>query len=667
MAIKVDRENSGASRPAVIVTEPEEGVRDELMPVMGELSDQARADRSDALQVTILGPGVPDDQITTAIPSSPLLVVLASPENPVRVVRALALGAVEAMVYYGPRSLPELRLRVQRAVDRTRTSRQLEVERRDLAALLELSHTLADTGDIEGVLFHIARQVAEVMGSERCSIILLDDHGQSAFVVAASDDAKIGGHELSVAHYPEISEVVRTKEPLIIDDVARAPLFDAVRERIRGKPVGSTVLFPVLQGDRVVGVIHVRGAAVRARFLSPHQVQFGAIVTNVTAIALRNARLYQLVRDRAERSASARNRAERRIQQLENYQRFFDLAGDGLVIVDVKGRFLFANREAVSILGFTSADVTQLGLLDVVEPRGRTVVEELLDGFRRGHHRRRVDLPVLRANGESAILSLSTASLDPDSEDPAAIISFRDVTPNRLMEDELRKTKDFLEKVIESSADAVVAADMKGTILIFNSVAERITGYRRDDVVGKMSAENLYAPGVGRQIMRRLRSGDYGGVGRYLSSREELAIHDGTQVPISLAAALLYDGGKEIASVGVFSDLRDRLRMEAELERAQRKLEVSERQSAIVELAGAAAHELSQPLTSILGSAELMARKLPPEAPATVQLTRILRECDRMAEIVKNIGRITRYETKPYLGYTNIVDLSASSKGEENR
>jgi len=38
-----------------------------------------------------------------------------------------------------------------------------------------------------------------------------------------------------------------------------------------------------------------------------------------------------------------------------------------------------------------------------------------------------------------------------------------------------------------------------------------------------------------------------------------------------------------------------------------------------------------------------------------------------MAEIVKNIGRITRYETKPYLGYTNIVDLSASSKGEENR
>ena len=107
----------------------------------------------------------------------------------------------------------------------------------------------------------------------------------------------------------------------------------------------------------------------------------------------------------------------------------------------MKGRFLFANREAVSILGFTSADVTQLGLLDVVEPRGRTVVEELLDGFRRGHHRRRVDLPVLRANGESAILSLSTASLDPDSEDPAAIISFRDVTPNRLMEDELPRPR----------------------------------------------------------------------------------------------------------------------------------------------------------------------------------------------------------------------------------
>ena len=40
-----------------------------------------------------------------------------------------------------------------------------------------------------------------------------------------------------------------------------------------------------------------------------------------------------------------------------------------------------------------------------------------------------------------------------------------------------------MEKVIESSADAVVAADMKGTILIFNSVAERITGYRRAPMV----------------------------------------------------------------------------------------------------------------------------------------------------------------------------------------
>ncbi|MFO0725454.1 MAG: PAS domain S-box protein [Myxococcota bacterium] len=667
MAIKVDREPSGASRPAVVVTEPTAALRDELIPLMGELADQARADRSEGPSVTILGPTVPDDEITTALPSSQLLVVLAAPDNPVRVVRALALGAVEAMVYYGPGSLPELRLRVQRAVDRARTARQLELERRDLAALLELSHTLSDTGDIEGTLYHIARQVAEVMGSERCSIMLLDDHATSAFVVAASDDPKIGGHELSVAHYPEIAEVLRTKEPLIIDDVSRAPLFDAVRERIRGKPVGSTVLFPVVQGDKVVGVIHVRGAAVRARFLSPHQLQFATIVTNVTAIAIRNARLYQYVRDRAERSATARDRAERRIRQLENYQRFFDLAGDGLVIVDVKGRFLFANREAVSILGFNSNDVTQLGLFDIVEPRGKQVLQELLEGFRQGHHRRRVDLPVLRANGESAILSLSTASLDPDSEDPAAIISFRDVTPNRQMEDELRKTKDFLEKVIESSADAVVAADMKGTILIFNSVAERITGYRRDEVVGKMSVENLYAPGVGRDIMRRLRAPEFGGVGRYLSTREDLAIHDGSQVPISLAAALLYDNGKEIASVGVFSDLRERLRMEAELDRAQRKLEMSERQAAIVELAGAAAHELSQPLTSILGSAELMARKIPADSPASAQLVRILRECDRMAEIVKNIGRITKYETKPYVGLTNIVDLSASSKDEKNR
>lgn len=671
------------------IDDPDAALADTLRRALTELIHHdlgGGRDLSDVV-VEIFGPNVPDLSLEVALGRGHLAIVLAHPDQPARILRALDLGAADALVWRDAEtSSAELRLRARAAIDRTLTARLLEHERRDLAALLQLSQTLTDAGDIEGTLFHIAKQVAEVMQSDRCSIILLDEDTdtENGYVVATSDDATLRGHPIAVkTHYPEISEVIRTRLPLVVDDVSRAPLFDPVRERLRGKAVGSTVIFPIMLEDKVPGVIHVRGARARTSWLSPHQQQFGAIVANATAIAIRNARLLQRVRARAERVLSARVRAERRLRQLENYRRFFDLAGDGLVIVDHRGRFLFANREASHILGFHAVDLTQLGLLDVVAEAGEAKLGELLDGIRRGEHMRRVDLPVLRASGDVATLSLTTASLDlevdpartaageqPGQADQAAtdnvaIISFRDVTETRKMERELRKTKEFLENVIESSADAIVAADSKGTILVFNSGAERITGYARADLVGKRSVELLYAPGMAREIMRRLRAPEHGGVGRYQSSREDLVVQGGQTVPISLSAALIYDHGREIASVGIFSDLREKLRVAEELERAQQKLELSERQAAIVELAGAAAHELSQPLTSILGSAELALRRVPPGSPAEAQLARILDECERMTAIVKNIGRLTKYETKPYLGLTQIVDLQAAAPASD--
>ena len=86
----------------------------------------------------------------------------------------------------------------------------------------------------------------------------------------------------------------------------------------------------------------------------------------------------------------------------------------------------------------------------------------------------------------------------------------------------------------------------------------------------------------------------------------------------------------------------------------------------VAQLAGAAAHELNQPLTSILGYAQLIERQSESDAPHSRALQIILREVARMADIVRNIGRITRYETKEYVGTASIMDLdrSAASSNE---
>ena len=92
-----------------------------------------------------------------------------------------------------------------------------------------------------------------------------------------------------------------------------------------------------------------------------------------------------------------------------------------------------------------------------------------------------------------------------------------------------------------------------------------------------------------------------------------------------------------------------------------------EKQAAIAELAGAAAHELNQPLTSILATASMLVRNHGDEPTTARRLDVIVTEAERMAELVRKIGRIVRYETKAYVGGSNILDLERSSdNGEAN-
>jgi signal transduction histidine kinase len=103
------------------------------------------------------------------------------------------------------------------------------------------------------------------------------------------------------------------------------------------------------------------------------------------------------------------------------------------------------------------------------------------------------------------------------------------------------------------------------------------------------------------------------------------------------------------------------MRMEQRLQQAQDQILAQERQAIVAELAGAAAHELNQPLTSVIGYAEMLARMLAHEPAALKNVQIIVSEAERMAEIVRKVGGITKYETKSYVGEARILDLERAS------
>ena len=545
-------------------------------------------------------------------------------------------------------------MRVREYLDR------LNQRERDQETVLELTQTLASTLDIRDILFTVVQRVAAFAKVDRCSIVLFGESGNVGYVLATSDDAQLRDLPIDLAKYPEIREVLTTGRALVIRDGTEHPLLKVVRQD--GPKVGfnSFALLPILHEHGAMGVLFLRSKGKSA--FGDYELSLVTTLTNAMAIALRNARILQSLRDATEKSRSLRAEAERRVQLFQRYVDFFESAADGMVVIDREGKVLFSNPRAREITGFSETELMALCFEDFLAPLERDRAARLLRGFLDGIYPRGVDIAITDISGEERTISVSFSSVL--HEDNAVVFSFRDVTKERATAVELKQTKEFLESVIDSSVDGIVSANLRGTVLLFNRAAARIFGYSPSDVVGKMHVGKLYPADGAHEIMRKIRDPNLSGYGRLEDHRVDMLNSNGQTMQVQLSASLVIDNGRPIGSVGIFTDIREKLRMEARLSMAQEELRSREKQAIVAELAGAAAHELNQPLTSVIGYAELLRRKLENHPELAHAASVIVGESERMAEIVRKVGKITKYETKSYVGAAKILDLEKASENE---
>jgi len=243
------------------------------------------------------------------------------------------------------------------------------------------------------------------------------------------------------------------------------------------------------------------------------------------------------------------------------------------------------------------------------------------------------------------------------------MLSLRDVTRTKLLELELRKTNDFLENIIASSVSAIIVADMKGVILIMNESARKLFGYTDKMDVGKSSAEYLYTPGGARSIMKKLRSPDYGGVGK-LHTTEMTVIHSsGEEIPVEMNASIIYQDGKEVATMGIYTDLRPRIAIEKKLKEAERiKMMQSNKMASLGHLAAGVAHEINNPLSGILIDTSLILEELEEGSPLQKPIRDIIADTNRCMEIVKNLlaySRQTEFK-KEILNINGVIEQAYS-------
>ncbi len=233
----------------------------------------------------------------------------------------------------------------------------------------------------------------------------------------------------------------------------------------------------------------------------------------------------------------------------------------------------------------------------------------------------------------------------------------RDITNRKRIEEKLRETNQelsrsltFLRNLINSSVDAVIASDLNGRILVFNEAAREITGYSEEEAFQQIDIRDIYTGDGARDIMKKLRSEEYGGKGKLKSLEVNLLHKDGSSIPISLSAAIVYEGDEEVSTMGFFYDLREKKAMEAELDKTRVQLLQAEKMASIGKLAAGVAHQLNNPLSGITLFAHILAEEHELDNATLSDVQRILNNAERCRDTVKELlqfARQTAYEIRP--------------------
>ncbi len=340
------------------------------------------------------------------------------------------------------------------------------------------------------------------------------------------------------------------------------------------------------------------------------------------------------------------------------YRSVFEDLADAVLVLDQSGRSLYSNRQAIKLCGIPKDELQTTGILPHLDVADRHVLSNALQS-RQSLSDTDIALWIPTPDrSDKVLLSIRIAPLA--DRDDLMVVALRDVTEERMTAKALAEASAFLQRIIDNSPDAIIVANRSGVLQLFNRSAERILGYTSEEAVGKLNARALYPAGGAERIMRLVRAKDFGGTGRLEAYATELLARDGSTIPVMLSAALLMEGSEDRGSVGVFTDLREKVQMRAQLAAIQEELRVRERDLMIAQLAGAAAHELNQPLQTILGYAELLRQKVPAGTDFARAVDNVSKGAERMAAIVQRIAKLPRYETVPYEGGAEILDLQRS-------
>jgi PAS domain S-box-containing protein len=331
-------------------------------------------------------------------------------------------------------------------------------------------------------------------------------------------------------------------------------------------------------------------------------------------------------------------------QSEEQFRATFELASIGMAQADPQTRrFVRVNRKMCEITGYSAAELLQLTPRDLTHPDDwepeRDHFDSVIRGERPSHH---TEKRYLRRDGTVAWVNVNmTVIRDADGKPVRTLAAIEDITARK----EAERERVRLLTAFEQTAESIVLTDPDGTILHVNPAFEKVSGYTRQEVIGRnprILKSGRHEAAFYHQLWDTIKKGEVWH-GHLVNKRKDGSLfeEDATISPIRDS------GGKIVNYMAIKLDVSREVALEAQFRQSQKM-------DAIGRLAGGVAHDFNNILQVITMQVEMTpaAEKLSPDVAES------LREIRAAAERAANLTRQLLLFSRQQVMQKQDVDLN---------
>ena len=316
------------------------------------------------------------------------------------------------------------------------------------------------------------------------------------------------------------------------------------------------------------------------------------------------------------------------------YRELFDNIHEGLFFATPGGRFVEVNDALVKMLGYDSREELLQADIRKQLHLGTAQHDRFVQAIEEHGAMKNFECPLMRKDGR-IIYTLQNCYAVRDASGRS--MQYRglilDISEVKTFQTELQRQRDFNLKILNNTQSVIIVCDTVGLITYGNERCAVACGYDPQTLVGTPLA-NLIAADGRDAFTRAIHATSEGN--QVESFDVPLQFADGRIVPYSVMLSPMRDEQGGVTSIiALMTDITDASMLQA-------KLIHSEKMAAVGQLVSGVAHEVNNPLTAIMGYADLLTttEELPPEARRDLSI--ILQEAQRTKQIVQNLLSFAR-------------------------